>query len=97
MHPWETGTIGLCGTSPPILRIKEDHVPSEAVQGKNGWGRNDYGGPCPPDREHRYFFKLYALDTVLPLKEGSTKGELERAMREHILEQTELIGLYEQT
>ncbi len=66
------------------------------MQGLNDFGKENYGGPCPPDGEHRYFFKLYALDTVLNLESGITKEELETAMEGHILEQTELIGLYTQ-
>ncbi len=56
-----------------------------------------YGGPCPPDREHRYFFKLYALDAQLDLGAGSSKSALLMAMKGHILDQTELIGRYEQS
>ena len=63
--------------------------------GRNTRGNNTYGGPCPPDREHRYFFKLYALDTRLGLKEGATKAEVEQAMAGHIIAQTELMGKYE--
>lgn len=66
-----------------------------AVKGKNGWGTLGYRGPCPPIGEHRYFFKLYALDTVLDLKEGATKDEVMAKMRGHIIEQAELVGLYE--
>lgn len=58
-------------------------------------GTKDYGGPCPPDKAHRYFFKLFALDTTLALPSGSTKHELEQAMQGHILETAELIGIYE--
>jgi Raf kinase inhibitor-like YbhB/YbcL family protein len=54
----------------------------------------DYFGPCPPDREHRYFFKLYALDTELALGEKSTKAQVEEAMKDHILAKAELIGKY---
>ncbi|MDJ0567908.1 MAG: YbhB/YbcL family Raf kinase inhibitor-like protein [Pleurocapsa sp. MO_192.B19] len=61
------------------------------------WGRNDYGGPCPPRGTHRYFFKLYALDTQLDLPEGATKSELEKAMVGHILEQAELVGVYQKS
>ncbi len=70
-------------------------VPSLGVQGKNTGGHNRYMGPCPPDREHRYFFKLYALDTKLDLPEGATKEELLKAMDGHILEQAQLMGRYE--
>lgn len=79
----------------PTQTIAENSVPG--TQGKNSWGRNDYGGPCPPSGTHRYFFKLYALDTQLNLSEGASKKEVENAIKGHILEQTELIGLYEKT
>jgi len=65
--------------------------------GKHGKGTSNnlkYHGPCPPDREHRYFFKLYALDIMLDLPESISKLELEWAMEGHIIEQTEIIGLY---
>lgn len=64
------------------------------VAGKNSWGRTGYGGPCPPSGTHRYFFKLYALDTMLNLPAGSTKKQIEAAMQGHILAKAELIGLY---
>ena len=79
----------------PAREIKENSAPG--TQGKNSWGRNDYGGPCPPSGTHRYFFKLYALDVELDLPEGATKGQLESAMVRHILGQTELIGLYKKS
>lgn len=79
----------------PIPEIQEDFAPG--TQGKNSWGRNDYGGPCPPSGTHRYFFKLYALDSELDLVEGATKTALETAMEGHILEQAELIGLYQKS
>ncbi|MBX9805326.1 MAG: YbhB/YbcL family Raf kinase inhibitor-like protein [Alphaproteobacteria bacterium] len=66
-----------------------------AVQGKNTGGKLGYTGPCPPDRQHRYFFKLYALDVVLNLPEGASKAEVEAAMKGHILEQAELVGVYD--
>jgi len=77
---------------PVIDRIEEDSVPGTV--GVNSWGRNDYGGPCPPSGEHRYFFKLYALDTTLNLDTNSTKKDLERAMEGHVIAQTDLIGVY---
>lgn len=65
------------------------------VQGRNDFRRNNYGGPCPPSGPaHRYFFKLYALDTVLDLEAGATKAELEAAMQGHILAQGQLMGTY---
>ena len=62
--------------------------------GINGMGQPGYIGPCPPDREHRYFFKLYALDTKLTGAKIANKADLESAMKGHIIEQAELIGRY---
>lgn len=70
------------------------HDFSGAIQGKNTGGKLGYTGPCPPDREHRYFFKLYALDTTLNLPEGATKAEVQAACQGHILGQAELMGFY---
>lgn len=64
------------------------------VAGRNSWGKTGYGGPCPPSGTHRYFFKIYALDTILNLPKGSAKKDLETAMQGHIIEKAELIGLY---
>lgn len=75
-------------------KVNEGKEP-DGTGGKNSWGKTGYGGPCPPDREHRYFFKLYALDAQLDLPEGSTKQEIEKAMQGHIIEKAELIGKYE--
>ena len=69
----------------------------QGTAGKNSWGRTGYGGPCPPSGTHRYFFKLYALDTTLNLPQGSTKKDLERAMQGHILAQSELMGTYKRS
>lgn len=65
------------------------------VFGKNSWGKTAYGGPCPPSGTHRYYFKLYALDTSLKLKPGATKEELLKAMEGHVLAQGELMGKYQ--
>jgi len=70
-------------------------LPAGALQGLNDWQRTGYGGPCPPIGRHRYFFKLYALDTVLPDLGRPTKATLEKAMKGHILVQTELTGTYQ--
>ena len=64
------------------------------IYGKNSWGRNDYGGPCPPSGTHRYFFKLYALDTTLNLDEGADQSQVLAAMDGHILAETELMGTF---
>lgn len=65
------------------------------VQGINDFRKTGYGGPCPPrGKPHRYFFKLYALDTLLSLQAGATKAEVEKAMRGHILAQGQLMGTY---
>ena len=62
--------------------------------GQNSSGKAMYTGPCPPDREHRYFFKLSALDTILDLPESTDKSGLEKAMQGHVLGQAQMIGLY---
>jgi len=77
---------------PVISRIEEDSIPGK--QGINDFRRKDYGGPCPPSGTHRYFFKIYALDTKLNLAEGINKSALEKAMQPHIIAKAELIGLY---
>jgi len=77
-----------------VTKIEKGKEP-EGVAGTNGWGRTGYGGPCPPSGTHRYFFKLYALDTYLDLKEGSTKEDIEAAMAGHIIDCAELMGTYE--
>ena len=64
-------------------------------QGKTDFGKLGYGGPCPPSKIHRYFFKLYALNTILNIRPGSTKQELEKAMKGHIIEMAQLIGRYQ--
>lgn len=65
--------------------------------GVNDWKRTGYGGPCPPIGRHRYFFKLYALDTTLPALSRPTKAELEQAMKGHTLAEARLMGTYEKT
>lgn len=69
-------------------------APEIGIEGKHTGGGLGYDGPCPPDREHRYFFKLYALDIKLPLTSGATKKEVEKAMQGHILAESILIGRY---
>ena len=75
--------------------ISEKDLPQGTLQGINDWKRTGYGGPCPPIGTHRYFHKLYALDTVLPDLKHPSKAALEHAMKGHILCQAELIGRYQ--
>lgn len=77
--------------------IKSEELPPGTREGLNDWKRTGYGGPCPPIGRHRYFHKLYALDTVLPDLEQPNKAALEQAMRGHILAQVELIGTYQKS
>ena len=74
---------------------KQERLATGALQGRNDFRRIGYGGPCPPrGKQHRYYFKLFALDTKLDLKAGATKPDLERAMKDHIVGETELMGRY---
>ena len=70
-------------------------LPAGTREGRNDWKRTGYGGPCPPIGRHRYFFKLYALDTTLPDLGPATKRELEVAMQGHVVAQATLMGTYE--
>lgn len=73
----------------------QEGLPSGAIQGTNDWKKQEYGGPCPPIGRHRYFFKLYALDSELSGLSAPTKPELLKAMEGHILAQAELMGTYQ--
>ncbi len=77
---------------PVISVIQENSIPG--TQGINNFNKINYGGPCPPLGTHRYFFKLYALDTKLNLPQGKTKAQVEKAMEGHVLDKDELIGLF---
>lgn len=80
----------------PVGSIAAHSAPG--VQGLNGSGKAGYMGPCPPDEKpHRYFFKVYALDALLGLKENSGKADLQREMQGHILAEGVLVGLYKKT
>ena len=72
-------------------------LPDGAISGKNSWDQTGYGGPCPPNGTHRYFFKLYALDTILTINSSVTKADVLNAMQNHILANCELVGLYSQS
>lgn len=80
---------------PKVSLIEEDSLPLGGVQGENDFGKKNYGPPCPPSEQHRYFFKVYALDKKLDLTPGLSKKEVEKAMKDHILDQAQLVGLYQ--
>jgi Raf kinase inhibitor-like YbhB/YbcL family protein len=84
----------LFDLDPKVEEIGEDHAPRNARQGANDWGEAEYGGPKPPSGEHRYFFRLYALDEKIDLPRGASRREVESAMRDHVIETAELMGRY---
>lgn len=84
----------MWNVEPGTEEIPENSVPKGALQGTNDFRKQSYGGPCPPSGTHRYFFKVYALDTVLSLAAGATKAKLENAMKGHVIGQAELVGRY---
>ena len=88
----------LYNIPPDVTELSENITPATlppgSEQGLNDWKRIGYGGPCPPIGRHRYFHKLYALDTTLQLH-SPTKIEVEAAMKNHIIAQTELVGTYQ--
>ena len=75
--------------------VEPHDLPAGTREGKNDWGRTGYGAPCPPIGRHRYFFKLYALDTVLPDLGAPDKQRLEQSMAGHVLAHAELVGTYQ--
>ena len=89
----------LYNIPPDVSGLPEGIVPAELppgmMEGLNDWKRIGYGGPCPPIGRHRYFHKLYALDTVLERMNTPTKAEVEAAMKGHVIAQTELMGTYQ--
>ena len=81
-------------TSSLVEHITSATLPPGASEGINDWQRTGYGGPCPPIGRHRYFHKLYALDTVLEALNEPTRADVEAAMQGHIIAQAELIGTF---
>jgi len=85
---------------PPAVKEFAENVPSSqilengAIQGTNDFGRIGYGGPCPPSGTHRYYFKLYALDTMLNIAPGATKNQVVEAMKDRVIAETQLMGRY---
>jgi len=107
--PQNTKTLALIVEDPDAPRGVYDHwlvwniPPNEAIgensrpgfSGKNSFGNTGYGGPCPPSGSHRYFFKVYALDSDLDIGAGSGKSTLQEAMKDHVLATGELMGHYQ--
>jgi Raf kinase inhibitor-like YbhB/YbcL family protein len=91
---WVLYNIPASATSLPEDEAKKG-VPKGALSGQNDWNRTGYGGPCPPIGRHRYFHKLYALDTVLPDLGKPNKAQLLEAMKGHVLANAELVGTYQ--
>jgi len=79
---------------PKNIEFAENSIPSNCIEGKTDFGEIGYGGPAPPDKEHTYIFKLYALDTKLEINQNSTKTNIEDAIKNHIIEETILKGKY---
>lgn len=93
---WIVFNIPLEITSLEENFSQAESLPAGIIQGMNDFGKNGYGGPCPPaGKAHRYFFKLYALDTELSLNEEANKKDVLREMQGHILAETKIVGLYE--
>jgi len=79
---------------PNNIEFQENSVPSNCIEGETDFGEIGYGGPAPPDKEHTYVFKLYALDKKLENSKDSTKKQIEDAMNNHIIAETKLEGRY---
>lgn len=92
--PMGTFTHWLVWNIPPTKTHFSSGEKIDFVQGRTSFGRSGYGGPCPPSGTHRYFFKIYALDTKLELKPGSSVKELQSAMSGHIIAEAVLMGKY---
>jgi len=84
----------LWNIDPSTMELKENSIPSDCLEGETDFGEIGYGGPAPPDKEHTYIFKLYALDQKLDADKSSTKKQIEKAMNNHIIAETRLEGRY---
>ena len=84
----------LWNIPPETNEISENSIPLNSIEGKTDFDEVGYGGPAPPDKEHTYIFKLYALDTNLNLKQGSTKKDVEDSINQHIIEEVKLEGKF---
>lgn len=96
-NPQMTWVHWVAYNIPPNVSSLQEHLeklPGGAADGLNDWHKKGYGGPCPPIGQHRYFYKIYALDAQLPDLKNPDKGTLEKAMQGHILAKAELMGTY---
>ncbi len=93
---WVAYDIPASARNLPEAIPAQAKLPGGGMQGKNSWPNLGYGGPCPPSGTHRYYFRLYALDTTLNLDSGATKKEVLKAMEDHVLAVGELMGQYSQ-
>ena len=84
----------LWNISPNTKEIHENTIPKDSIEGKNDFDVIGYGGPAPPDKEHTYIFNLYALNETLTLKQGSTKTDVEKSIKNNILDETKLEGKF---
>jgi len=84
----------LWNIEPSTIELKENSIPPDCLEGETDFGEIGYGGPAPPDKEHTYIFKLYALDQKLNADKSSTKKQIEKAMNNHIIAETRLEGRY---
>jgi hypothetical protein len=87
---WDHWVVWNIAQTTTLIESEPDGMP-----GKNSWGKTGYGGPCPPSGSHRYYFKLYALDTMLNIPAGSNKASLLSAMKGHIIAEASLMGTYQ--
>jgi len=79
---------------PEVREIPENSCPRDGIEGITDSGKSRYGGPCPPSGTHRYFFKIYALSTLLNLGNSARSTDIEREMEGNILARAQLVGLY---
>ena len=84
----------LWNIDPSTKELKENSIPKDCLEGETDFGEIGYGGPAPPDKEHTYIFKLYALDQKLDAERDATKKQIEEAMKNHIIAETRLEGKY---
>ncbi len=84
----------LWNIDPKTTELKENSIPASCIEGETDFEEIGYGGPAPPDKEHTYIFRLYALDVKLDSAKGSTKNQVEKDMKNHIIAETCLKGRY---